>query len=116
MLVPAVLNESTSPSPEKVPPTICTVAFARFRLSGSFTVTFDESVVEDAAFSVNCALGATLLSVGGSLTAVMLRVEVAAALWLFEAAPSLSTQVMVRLGFEPKFVGLSLAVVKVTLS
>jgi hypothetical protein len=35
MLVPAVLKPSTSPSPAKVPPVICTVAPERVALSGS---------------------------------------------------------------------------------
>ena len=77
-----------------------TVAFAMLRLSGSLTVRLGDSV-NCAAFSVYEALVATLESVGASLTAVMLTVSVCDVLRLNEEAPSLSTQVMVLVRFEP---------------
>src|SRR5580704_7159878 len=115
MLVPVVEAASTSPSPAKVPPVTLTVAPARLRLSGSLTETADDSVAA-APSSVYAAVVATLLNVGGSLTLVMLTVDVTAVLKLFEPEPSLSTQVNVRVGFEPKLVGFSAAVLNVTAS
>src|SRR5215831_16051762 len=105
MPVPVVFAGSTSPSPANVPPAIFTVAPAQVVLSGSDTVTPGDSVI-DAAFSVKLALVATV-SVGGSLTAVMLIVVVVTALRLLEPEPSLSSHVTVRVGSAPKLVGLS---------
>src|SRR5262252_7869337 len=102
MWVPAVLAASTSPSPVKVPPVIDTVAFAKLRSSGSDT----DAVGESASVlpSVNEALGATEVKVGGSLIAVMLTVVVASPLPTLKS--SFTTQVIVRVGSEPKSVGL----------
>src|SRR5262249_22530321 len=100
MLVPVVLAERTSPSPAKLPPVMDTVALARFRLSGSATVTLGESTT-DAPFSVNDTEAAVPASVGGSLSAPMLPVGVATELRLLEPLPSLSSHVTVRVGFEP---------------
>src|SRR6267142_994679 len=103
MAVPAMLTASTSPSPAKVPVVIATVAPASVRLSRSEIVTLGDSVT-GAAFSVKLALVATLPRVGGLLTAVMLTVEVAVPMGLL-ALPSLSVQVTVRVGLEPKLLG-----------
>ena len=78
MPVPVVEVDSTSPSPEKVPPAIFTVAPASLRLSGSDTVTALDSVT--ALPSVKLTLLATLASVGASLTLVTVSVVVASAL------------------------------------
>ena len=104
MLVPVVLAASMSWSLAKVPPVIETVALASVRLSGSVTATAPASVTAPAA-SVNCWLVATLPSVGGWLRLVTETVVVTAVLRLLEAPPSLSTQVTVRVGSEPKSVG-----------
>jgi hypothetical protein len=64
MLVPAVLNPSTSPSPANVPPVTCTVALDRSRLSGSLTETAPDTVTAPAPW-VKCALVATFDKVGG---------------------------------------------------
>ncbi len=82
------------------------VAWASVRLSGSETVTADDSVTA-APSSVKAASVATFDSVGGSLTLVMLTVVVTAVLRLFDPPPSSSTQVRVRVGREPKSVGFS---------
>src|SRR5262245_2984276 len=111
MLVPATFAESTSPSPGNVPPVIATVAPARLRLSTSDTTADGDSVTGDP-FSVKDA-SAVQARVGGSLTAVMLTVVVTLAVALL-APPSSSVQVTVRVGAEPKSVGLSLVVTKVT--
>src|SRR5262245_56038460 len=113
MAVPETLAASTSPSPAKVPPVIATVAPARVRLSGSDTVTAGDSVTGDP-FSVYDAL-AVPASVGGSFTAVMLTMLVVLPVALL-ALPSLSVQVTVRVGAEPKSSGLSLDVANVTRS
>ena len=62
-----------------------------------------------AAVAADLCLAATATdaTVGASLTAAMLTVSVAVALRLFEALPSLSTQVTVRVGSAPKSVGFS---------
>src|SRR5580700_10488043 len=106
MLVPVVVAASTSPSPAKVPPVILTVAADRLTSSGSLTET-DPDNVAAAPSSVKAAVVATLLKVGASLMLVMLTVLVTAVLRLLEPEPSLSTQVTVRVGFEPELVGFS---------
>ena len=98
MPVPAVLAARTSPSPAKVPPAIDTVADTRSRLSGSVTEAAGDKVT--VWLAVKATLAAAV-SVGGSLIAVMLTVVVCAVERLNEPAPSLSTQVMVRVGVEP---------------
>src|ERR1051325_5202050 len=113
MAVPETSAVSTSPSPANVPPVIATVAPASARLSGSDTVTDGDNVTGDP-FSVNDALTAPA-SVGASFTAVMLTTDVTLLVALL-ALPSLSVQVTVRVGAEPKSSGLSLAVTNVTLS
>ena len=96
---------STSPSPANVPPVTATVAPVSVRLSGSATVSDGDSVT--VLLSVNATWAAWPVSVGASLTAVTLMVVVCAALRLNEPLPSLTTQVTVRVGSEPKLVGLS---------
>src|SRR5262249_55565735 len=103
MLVPLVLKPSTSPSPEKVPPVIETVALDRLALSKSVTVTLGEMVV--VLPCVKSSEDATDVSVGGSFAILM--VVVWAALRLNEPAPSLSTQVTVRVGLELLLLGLT---------
>ena len=66
-------------------------------------------LVGSACSSVHEATVVPIASVGASLTLIMLIVVVCAALVADEAEPSLSTQVSVRVGFEPKSVGFSLA-------
>src|ERR1043166_3789225 len=114
MLVALVSAASTSPSPAKVPPASDTVALVRFSLSGSLTVTFDESTTVPA-FSTNDTEASVPASVGGSLIAVMSIVLVAERVLLL---PLLSVigQVTVRVGSEAKSVGLSLGVVNDTVS
>src|SRR5580704_6306557 len=102
MLVPATEVASTSPSPLNLPPDIETVALASLRSSGSVAETADDNVT-GAPSSVKAALVATLLQVGGSLTLVTLTVVVCGALPTF--AESAMTQVMVRVGLDPKSVG-----------
>src|SRR5262249_36567924 len=99
MLVPVVETASTSPSPAKVLE-IDTVALTRLRLSGSLTEMLGDTVI-GAAFSVYLGTRTTEVGVGASLIAVMLTVSVRVVLRLNEPAPSLSTQVTVRVGFEP---------------
>src|SRR5215813_2896031 len=94
MLVPLVLNESTSPSLAKVPPVIETVALDRLALSKSVTVMLGEMVV--VLPWVKSSEDANEVSVGGSFA--MLMVVVCAALRPDEPAPSLTTQVTVRVG------------------
>src|SRR5271155_2992548 len=98
MLVPVVVAANTSPSPANVPAAIDTVAPARSRLSGSDTVTLGDNVSTVDGTAVTAAT--TPPSAGGSLTAVMLPVEVAVPVELL-APPSLSVQVTVRVGAEP---------------
>src|SRR5205807_3966813 len=112
MLVPAVLKESTSPSPAKVLPTD-TAAFTSVRLSGSLTDRVGDTVTA-AAFSVKLVTPVTEVSVGASLTAVRLTVSVCVVLRLNDPEPSLSTQVTVRVVLEPKLVGLRLVELKVS--
>src|ERR1051325_8519300 len=100
MAVPVVVAAKRSPSLAKVPPAIRTVALASLRLSASDTVTFDANVVAAAPW-VKDALAGTPASAGELLTAVMLTVVVCGALRLFDAPPSSSAQVRVRVGLEP---------------
>src|SRR2546423_385632 len=111
MAVLAVLAASTSPA--KAPPVIATVALASVMPSGSLTDAVGARVTA-APFSVKDTLPAPA-SVGASLIAVTPMVVVAVAMVLL-ALPSLIVQVTVRVGLEPKFVGLWLGVTKVTLS
>ena len=111
MLVPATVALSTSPSPANVPPVIFTVALVRFGLSKSVTVMAGDSVV--VLPWVKAIVAATLLSVGGM--SAMSTVVVTGALRLNEPEPSLSTQLTVRVGLEPKLFGLA-PDAKVTLS
>ena len=97
--VPIVEVASTSPSPANVPPATFTVALVMPRLSGSVTVTDGDSVT--VCPSVKATVPAVAVSVGGSLTAVMLSVEVTTVLRLNEPLPSLSCQVTVRVVLEP---------------
>src|ERR1700693_2403670 len=101
-MLPTVVAVSTSPSLAKTPPAIETVAADRVELCGSETVRLPDSVAE-LPFSVKCAFAATLLKVGAGTRSM---VVVAAVLRLFEALPSLHTQVTVRVGWEPLLVGL----------
>ena len=101
---------STSPSPAKVPPVIFTVALAILRLSTSDTVSVGE--ICRVVPAVNVTVGATAVRVGASLMPVMLTVVVATALWMLKS--SATVQVTVRVGSEPKSVGLWLVVPKVT--
>src|ERR1043166_8147612 len=102
MTVPVVDVASTSPSPANLPPVIDTVALARLRLYGSVTVSAPESVAV-ASCSVYCALAATLVRVGGSLTPTTVIVLLA----LLDApngknfSPSLTIQSIVRVVGEP---------------
>src|SRR5438309_801044 len=107
MLVPAVELASTSASPANFPPVIDTVALVSVESSGSVTVTLPDSVVAPPS-SVKDALSATPVSVGAWLLATMLIVSVRAVLWLNEAEPSLTTQVTVRVGNDPKSLGFPL--------
>src|SRR5262249_46738634 len=100
MAVPVVVAARKSPSPAKVPPAIRTVALASVTLSASDMVTLGAKVAAPAPW-VKDALAGTPDSAGGLLTAVMLSVVVCAALRLFDAPPSSSTQLRVRLGLEP---------------
>src|ERR1700730_16307866 len=104
MLVPVVVAASTSPSPENVPPVILTVASRSFWSSGSVTVTLGDRVT--VLLGAPTTDGATFDNVGASLTKVTLMVEVAVPVEN-DALPSLSVQVSVRVGFEPKLVGFS---------
>src|ERR1700720_4846952 len=101
MLVLAVLKPSTSPSPMNLPPLIDTVALARVTLSGSNTETDGDNVTvwpwRKLTGEVND------VSVGGMCA--MLIVVFCAVLRLFEAEPSLSTQVTVRVGLLPALLG-----------
>ena len=112
--VPAVLKPSTSPSPANLPVVIDTVAPTRSRLSGSVTVARLDSTT-GVGPSVNCAPGAAL-NVGASLTAVTLIVEVAVETLLLLAVPSSTVHVTVRVGEDPKSVGLSLVELNATVS
>src|SRR5258708_3226921 len=114
MLVPPTVAASTSPSPANVPPVIDTVAFVSVRLSGSDTAS-DGDTVTVCPLAKDTSV-ATLLRLGGSLPLVMDSVSVTVVLKLLDALPSLSAQVMVRLGNEPKFVGFSAPAANVTLS
>ena len=108
MLVPAVLKVSTSPSPANVPPVTATVALvidAPALLSLSATL---EERITDAPFSVNAALFGT----NRAGPSCRLTVVVCGAL---AALPSFATQVIVRVGLEPRLVG-SGPDAKVTLS
>src|SRR5258705_272936 len=111
MLVPAVAAASTSPA--NAPPVMATVALASLGLSGSLTDAAPDSVT-GPAFSVN-DLSTVPDKIGASLSAVMAIVVVVTPAPLL-ALPSLRVQVTVRVALEPKFVGLWLAVAKVTLS
>src|SRR5215469_16916217 len=90
-----------SPSPGNVPPVIATVPPTRLRLSGSDTEAVGERKSPLGLPSAKIARGSTPASVGGLFTAVMLTVEVTAVLRFDDALPSLSTQVTVRVGFDP---------------
>src|ERR1043166_2985643 len=103
MLVPPTLAESTSPSPAKLPPVTLTVALDRLALSKSVTVTLGDSVV--VLPWVKPTDDATDVSVGGSCATLM--VVVAAVLRLNVLAPSLSTQVTVRVGLLLLLLGLT---------
>src|SRR5262245_18135769 len=107
MLVLDVLKLSTSPSPANLPVVIDTVAPASVRLSGSDTDAAPDSTTAPA-FSVNCALVATLANVGGSLTPVRLIVLVAVPEVAVPPLLSTTVQVTRRVGSDPKLVGLSL--------
>ena len=96
------LTASTSPSPVKAPPMIRTVAPAILTLSGSTTRAEPASV--RLWPSVNETLGGMLLSAGGVLMVEMSIVVVEVVLVV---APSLTTQVTVRVRLEPKSLGLS---------
>jgi hypothetical protein len=98
-----------------VPPVILTVAPDRLTSSGSLTET-DPDKVAGAPSSVKAAVVATFDNVGASLMLVMLTVLVTAVLRLNEPEPSLSTQVTVRVGFEPELAGFSGPAVNVTVS
>src|ERR1041385_1020150 len=98
MLVPFVLKLSTSPSPANVSPVICSVALARLVLSMSVI----DRPGEIAAVLpwVKASVVATP-SVGGiwSIDTVVVTGALA-------ALPSLTTQLIVRVGLEPKSFGL----------
>src|SRR5262245_23323692 len=102
MLVPALDAERISPSPGNVPAVIFTVAPLRFKLSGSATVSAGESVTVWNCVSVTA--DATELNAGALLIGLMVTVVVPEPV----AAPSLTDQVTVRVGCDPKFVGLLL--------
>src|ERR1043166_5966863 len=108
MLVPVVLNESTSPSPAKVPPVILTVPLTRFGLSKSVTVILGEIVV--VLPWVKLSVGATEVRNGGS-SAILIVVFCG----LDELAPSLTVHVTVRVGLELLLLGFT-PEEKVTLS
>src|SRR5262249_31216818 len=97
-----LVNDSTSPLTKSV---IVTVAECSVWLSTSVIVTAGDSTAA-AAFSVYAAFAATPPSTGASFTGVMVSVV----LWrLLSAAPSFTTQVIVRVGSALlKPVGLSL--------
>src|SRR5215813_1974675 len=100
MLVPAVLKASTSLSPTKAPPAIETVAEVMIVLSGSLTEMLPDTVTA-APFSVKFALAATVVKVGGLSLGVIVMVVVETLLEPSDPLPSLTTQVTVRVGFEP---------------
>src|SRR5215212_1443233 len=93
-MAPAPVALSTS-SVELKLVVMATVAPVRFVLSGSVTVIAEESVT-GAASSVYEAVGATV-SAGGSLTGVMLIVELAG---VELSVPSVTTQTTVRLAAD----------------
>src|SRR5437763_92191 len=103
MLVSAALAASTAPV--KRPLLIDTVADWRVWSSTSLTVAAGDSV-SGAAFSLQEALAAKLLSTGALSAATMLRVVVWVVVLL--SVPSLITHGIVRLVSVPKVVGLSL--------
>src|SRR5260370_20311309 len=114
MLVPVVVAASTSPSPANLAPVIDTVAeLSVFTPSGSLTVMLGDNVVA-ALSSVHAALAATLLKVGGISACGTDTVSVCTVLKLFDEPPSLSTQVTVRVGLRPPFVGSRIFGSKVT--
>src|SRR5262249_33939698 len=108
----ATLAANTSPSPAKAPAVTLTVALASVRLSGSLTEAAGAMV---SVWPITkCRSAATFDSVGASLTAGIATGGNAGAVRLLEAERSLAVQVSTRLKFEPKLVGLSLGVTKVT--
>src|SRR5262245_48554778 len=103
MLVPAPDAERMSPSPGNVPAVIFTVAPVRVKLSGSDTARAGESVTLWNCVSVT--EDATELNEGALLIGLMVTMVVCGA---DEVCPSLTDQVIVRVVFDPKFVGFML--------
>ena len=98
MLVPAVLNASTSPSPANVPPVSATVALTTIVEFGSVTASDGASGTATVWFSVKatCAGGFTagvFCTVIVSICAALVRL------------PSLVTQLSVRVGLELALLG-----------
>jgi hypothetical protein len=92
-----------SPSPGNVPAVILTVAPVRFKLSGSETARLGESVTLWNCVSVTA--DATELNEGALLIGLTVTVVVCEP---GGEIPSLADQVIVRVVFDPKFVGLLL--------
>src|SRR5262249_39713906 len=107
MAVPAGLAGKTSPSLGEGPPGVRTVARDRMRTSAAATEAPLASVTAPPSSVKDALVAATFDNVGASLMLVTLMVVVCAALRLNEPEPSLSVQVSVRVGFEPKSVGFS---------
>src|SRR5689334_21134620 len=109
MPVPAVVAASWSPSPENVPPVICTVALLSVRLSGSDTESAGE-MTSDGCYG-QATRSAAFVKLGGSSTLAMPMLEVTGVLRLSPplAMPPgcINVQVLARLGFQPKLVGFS---------